>query len=116
MSLKRLIKKGILGGAPGLIEGHIIDALSKKAKTGRKFRDCLEESVQETVKEDMPGTSHLYQWGHTDGKIKGTIEQAERDEKKIKEIHEKHEAERASWSKIDKEKDKFINDMEKHFR
>lgn len=46
MRLNRLIGKGVLGGGR-LIEGHIADALRKKEKTGKKFRDCLEESIME---------------------------------------------------------------------
>lgn len=30
MGFKRLIKKGLLGGAGSMIEGHIIDAIQKK--------------------------------------------------------------------------------------
>lgn len=41
MGFKRLIKKGLLGGAGSMIEGHIIDAIQKKKETGKSFRECL---------------------------------------------------------------------------
>ena len=82
MSIKRLVKKGILGGGGGLITGHIFDAIQKKEETGKTFKECLEDSVKETISEDLPGTSHIYQVGKKDGRIQGTIEQAKRDEKK----------------------------------
>lgn len=82
MGFKRLIKKGLLGGG-SMIEGHIFDAIQKKIETGKSFRECLKESVKETVTEDMPVTSHIYQMGKTDGRKQGTIEQAKRDEKKM---------------------------------
>lgn len=72
----------MLGGLGGMIEGHIIDAIQKKKETGKSFRECLSESVKETITEDMPGTSHIYQMGKTDGRKQGTVEQAHRDEKK----------------------------------
>ena len=68
MGFKRLIKKGLLGGAGGMIEGHIFDAIQKKKETDKSFRECLSESVKETFTEDMPGTSHVYQMGKTDGR------------------------------------------------
>ena len=108
MGLKRLIKKGLLSGAGSLIEGHIFDALQKKKETGKPFRQCLKESVKETFTEDMPGTSHAYQMGKTDGRKQGTIEQAERDEAKMQKMHEDHEREREKWKEIDKEKDSLI--------
>jgi hypothetical protein len=111
MGLKRLFKKGLLGGAGSLIEGHIFDALQKKKETGKPFRQCLEESVKETFTEDMPGTSHVYQMGKTDGRKQGTIEQAERDEAKMQEMHEEHEREREQWKKSDKEKDNLIDEL-----
>ena len=112
MGLKRLIKKGLLGGAGGLIEGHIFDALQKKKKTGKPFRKCLEESVKETFTEDFPGTSHIYQIGKSDGKKEGTIEQAKRDEAKMQKIHKEHEYEREKWKEIDKKKDELIDELE----
>ena len=86
MGFKRLIKKGLLGGAGGMIEGHIFDAIQKKKETGKSFRECLNESVKETFTEDMPGTSHVYQMGKNDGRKQGTEEQAKRDEKNGAEI------------------------------
>ena len=113
MGLKRLlIKKGLLGGAGGLIEGHIFDALQKKKETGKPFRQCLEESVKETFTEDLPGTSHVYQIGKKDGRKQGTIEQPERDEVKMQRMHEEHEREREKWKEIDREKDSLIDELE----
>lgn len=112
MGLKRLLKKTLIGGG-SLIEGHIFDALEKKKKTGKTFRECLEESVKETFSEDLPGTSHLYQMGKKDGKMQGSIEQAERDEKGMDQIREEHEKDRLRWKEIDDEKDKFIDDLVK---
>lgn len=37
MGFKRLIKKGLLGGAGGMIEGHIFDAIQKKKKNWQIF-------------------------------------------------------------------------------
>ena len=113
MGLKRLIKKGFLGGGGSIIEGHIFDAIQKKKKTGKSFKECLEESVKETFTEDLPGTSHIYQKGKKDGRVQGTTEQASRDEKKIQELHKQHERDREKWKKIDKEKDKLIEDLDK---
>lgn len=114
MGLKRLLKKGILGGAGEMIGVHIFDALQKKKETGKSFRECLFESVKETVTEDMPGTSHVYQIGKTDGRKQGTIEQSERDEKKMKKMREDHERNRQEWKRIDKEKDDFLDEMERN--
>lgn len=36
MGLKRLIKKGLLGGAGGMIEGHIKDAIQKRKKLANR--------------------------------------------------------------------------------
>ena len=110
MGFKRLIKKGLLGG--GIIEGHIRDAIQKKNETGKSFRECLSESVKETVTEDMPGTSHIYQLGKNDGRKLGTVEQAQRDEKKMQQMREEHERDRQEWKKIDKEKDELLDEME----
>lgn len=114
MGFKRLIKKGLLGDAGSMIEGHIFDAIQKKKETGKSFRECLSESVKETITEDMPGTSHVYQMGKTDGRKQGTVEQAKRDEKKMKEMREDHERDRQKWETIDKEKDKLLDEMEKN--
>lgn len=111
MGLKRLIKKGLLGGAGGMIEGHIFDAIQKKKETGKSFRECLNESVKETVTEDIPGTSHAYQMGKTDGRKQGTDEQAKRDGKKVQQICEDREHERQEWKKIEKEKDELIDEL-----
>ena len=114
MGFKRLIKKGLLGGAGGMIEGHILDAIQKKKETGKSFRECLSESVKETISEDMPGTSHVYQMGKTDGRKQGTVEQAKRDEKIMQKKCEDHERERHEWEKIDKEKDELLGEMGKN--
>ena len=114
MGFKRLIKKGLLGGAGGMIEGHIFDAIQKKKETGKSFRECLKESVKETVTEDMPVTSHIYQMGKTDGRKQGTIEQAKRDEKKMQKMQEDHERDRQGWERIDKEKDELLDEKEKN--
>ena len=106
MGFKRLIKKGLLGGR--MIEGHIFDAIQKKKETGKSFRECLSESVKETFTEDLPGTSHVYQMGKTDGRKQGTAEQAKRDETKMKQMREDHERDRQEWKKIDKEKISFL--------
>ena len=113
MGFKRLIKKGLLGGG-SMIEGHIFDAIQKKIETGKSFRECLKKSVKETVTEDMPVTSHIYQMGKTDGRKQGTIEQAKRDEKKMQKMQEDHERDRQGWERIDKEKDELLDEKEKN--
>lgn len=107
-------KERIARGAGGMIEGHIIDAIQKKKETGKSFRECLSESVKETITEDMPGTSHIYQMGKTDGRKQGTVEQAHRDEKKMRKMQKDHERDRQEWEKIDKEKDDLIDEMGKN--
>ena len=97
-----------------VLEGHIFDAIQKKKETGKSFRECLSESVKETFTEDMPGTSHVYQMGKTDGRKQGTAEQAKRDEKKMQKMQEDHELDRQEWKRIDKEKDELIDKMEKN--
>lgn len=114
MGFMRLIKKGLLGGAGSMIEGHIFDAIQKKKETGKSFKECLNESVKETITEDMPGTSHIYQMGKTDGRMQGAVEQAKRDEKKIQKMHEDHERDRQEWERIDREKDELFDEMEKN--
>lgn len=109
MGLKRLIKKGLLGG--GLIEGHIMDAIQKKEKTGKPFNVCLKESVKETFAEDLPGSSHVYNIGEKDGRVRGTIEQAKRDKKKIQVLKDAHERDRSKWEHIDEQKNSLINDL-----
>ena len=46
----------ILGGP---IAGHIQDAIGKTAENGGSFLKNLQESVKETITEDMPGTSGM---------------------------------------------------------
>lgn len=113
MGLGRLFSKGITGGALGLAQGHLLDAYKKKKMTGRSFKECLNESVKETFTEDMPGTSHLYRMGHSDGRKKGTAEQAERDARKFQAMDRQHEQERERWRQIDREKDELIDDLGK---
>ena len=112
MGFKRLLKKGLLGGAGSMIEGHIFDAIQKKKETGKSFRECLSESVKETFTEDFPGTSHVYQMGKTDGRKQGTAEQAARDEKKIKEMHQQHENDRKRWNEEKQAYEKLLDETE----
>ena len=114
MGFKRLIKKGLLGGAGGMIEGHILDAIQKKKETGKSFREFLSDSVKETINEDMPGTSHIYQMGKTDGRKQGTVEQSKHDEKIIQKLRKDHENDRHKWEIIDKKKDELLDEMEKN--
>ena len=114
MGIKRLLKKTI-GFGGGIVQGHIVDALQKKYKTGKSFRDCLGQSVKETFTEDLPGTSHIYDIGRKDGRVQGTVEQAERDERKMKQMHEAHEKDRKRWQEIDYEKDKLLDEIAKKF-
>lgn len=116
MGIKRLFKKGFLGGGGLLIEGHIFDALQKKKETGKSFRECLSQSVKETFTEDLPGTSHIYHMGHRDGKIEGVVEQATRDEKMLQDMHKRHEDEREEWRSIDKEKDELLSEIENQLK
>ncbi len=61
MGFKRFLKKGGLLGLG--VPGHLIDAYKKQKETGKSYTDCLEDSVKETVCEDLPITSHLYSVG-----------------------------------------------------
>ena len=49
--------------------------------------------------------------GHKEGKIEGTIEQSQRDEKKMKEMHQNHESDRKRWNKEKQEYEDLINDI-----
>lgn len=115
MSLKRLIAKTGCVSVPGIVAGHLLDAAKKKKESGKSYGDCLKQSIKETVCEDMPGTSHIYRTGHKDGKVEGTIEQAQRDKRKMEAMKEAHEADRKRWKKIDKEKDKLLDEAERRF-
>lgn len=108
MGLKRFIKKGLSGG---FVTGHLMDAVQKKENSGKPFLVCLEETVKETFAEDLPGTSHLYKLGEKDGRVKGTVEQAKRDKKKIQELNDAHERDRSKWKRIDERKNTLINDL-----
>ena len=65
MGFKRFFDKVLIKGP---ILGHIDDAIEKKNETGKSFSECLSESIKETVTEDMPGTSQIYQMGRSDGR------------------------------------------------
>lgn len=112
MGIRRLIRKGVMGGG-NLLTGHILDAIERKKETGKSFRECLGESVKETITEDMPGTSHVYQMGKTDGRKQGSVEQAKIDEEKMDRMEAKHERDREQWKEIDKEKDELIDELGK---
>ena len=112
MGFKRLLKKGLLGGAGSMIEGHIFDAIQKKKETGKSFRECLSESVKETFTEDFPGTSHVYQMGKTDGRKQGTVEQAKRDETKMKQMREDHERDRKRWNEEKQAYENLLDETE----
>lgn len=49
--------------------------------------------------------------GHKEGKIEGTIEQSQRDEKKMKEMHQKHESDRKRWNEEKQEYEDLLNDI-----
>ena len=51
--------------------------------------------------------------GHTEGKKEGMAEQAQRDSKIFRQQEEAHNADRAKWKKVNKEKDKLIEDLGK---
>lgn len=110
MGIKRFILKNV---ANGPIYGHVFDALEKKRKTGKSFRECLGESVRETWQEDMPGVSHAYKAGRVDGRVQGTCEQAQKDEKKFKQLHDKHEKDRKEWKKQRQQYEDLLDDVEK---
>ena len=93
------------------IFGHFVDAGYKKVKTGKSYFSCLELSVKETLTEDLPFVRNLYRTGRYDGKIEGTIEQSERDEKKFRELHDNQEKERLAWKETDARKDKLIDEL-----
>ncbi|MBD5289940.1 MAG: hypothetical protein HDS26_04560 [Bacteroides sp.] len=97
MALKRLFKKTLYGGG-SLIKGHIADALLKKKETGRSFRECLQESINETFQEDLPGTSHIYQAGKAKGVKEGISIQARLDEEKFRKQAQTHDQDRDKWN------------------
>lgn len=113
MGFKRLMKKTCFGQAP--VVGHVLDAVKKQNNTGRKFSECLSESVKETIQEDMPGTSHIYQQGKKDGRVQGTIEQARRDEKKFKEQAERHDSDRRKWESQKRKYEEILDVIEKDY-
>lgn len=115
MSIKRLIKKTLKGGGSPIL-GHTVDAIEKMNKTGDSFMNCLKKSVTETITEDMPISSDLYQSGKREGRVQGTVEQAKRDEKKFNDLHAKHESDRKRWKDSDKKKDNLIDELTKMFK
>ena len=110
MSIKQLIIKTLKGGGSPIL-GHTVDAIERMNKTGNSFMDSLKKSVTETITEDMPISSDLYQWGKRDGRVQGTVEQAKRDEKKFNDLHAKHESDRKRWPYTDKEQHDLIEDL-----
>ena len=108
MNLKRLAKKMFLGGP---VPGHIIDAVGKNWKNGKPFLKNFKSSVKETINEDMPGTSHIYNAGRYDGKKEGTVEQAKRDEKKMRKLKNTHSQEKQKWVERIKTKDEIIKEQ-----
>ena len=50
---------------------------------------------------------------HTKGKKEGMAEQAKMDSEKFRQQEEAHNADRAKWKKVNKEKDKLIEDLGK---
>lgn len=49
--------------------------------------------------------------GHKEGKIEGTIEQSQRDEKKMKEMHKKHESDYKRWNEEKQEYEDLLNNI-----
>ena len=115
MSIKQLIIKTLKGGGSPIL-GNTVYAIERMNKTGNSFMDSLKKSVTETITEDMPISSDLYQWGKRDGRVQGTVEQAKRDEKKFHELHAKHESDRKRWKDSDKKKDDLIDELTKMFK
>lgn len=112
MGFKRFLEKTVLKDP---IWGHIDDAIEKQKITGRKFSECLSESVKETIQEDMPGTSHIYQQGKKDGRVQGTIEQAKRDEKKFREQAERHDCDRRKWESEKEKYEDFLDEIQSDY-
>ena len=108
MNLKRLAKKMILGGP---IHGHIMDAIEKTQKNGKPFLKNLDASLKETVTEDMPGTSHVFNAGRYEGKKEGTVEQAIRDEETMQELNNAHSQEKEKWEETIRRKDDIIKEQ-----
>ena len=53
--------------------------------------------------------------GRKDGRVQGTVEQAERDERKMKQMHDEYEKDRRYWQEIDHKKDELLDEMTKGF-
>lgn len=51
-----------------------------------------------------------YAIGHNKGKKEGTVEQAERDAKKIEDMENKHEADRNNWNQQRKDYEELLDD------
>ena len=90
MVLIRLAKK-IFSCGGNLVKGHIYDAIEKKARTGKPFRECLEESLKKALAEDIHGSSHIYQNDKKNGKVKGTDEEIAKDKRKMSAMLNKHQ-------------------------
>lgn len=115
MGFKRLLKKTAMGGG-NLVYGHIFDAFVKKHASGKSFKECLKDSFDETVQEDMPVTSHIYKQGRKDGRIQGTIEQANRDEKKFKEQELRYDLETHKLKNQINEYENLLDDVEEELK
>lgn len=50
--------------------------------------------------------------GRKDGRVQGTIEQAERDEVKMKQMKEYHDKDRKHWQEINRKKDELLDRIE----
>lgn len=115
MGIKRLLKKTLMGGG-NPVYGHVFDAFVKKQKTGKPIKECLKDSFNETIQEDMPITSHIYKEGKKDGRIQGTIEQANRDEEKFRKLAEQHDSDRRNLKNQIKEYEDLLDDVEAEFK
>lgn len=74
MGIKSFLKrKNIIGGS--LVEGYIKDALQKKKVTGKSFRECLSQSVEESSTEDFSDASHIQNKGIKNVQTQEVVEQ-----------------------------------------
>lgn len=94
-----------LAKVPGLVSEHV-----KRNKTTYK------NVVAGTAGTALVGGVYVVgeAVGHKKGKKEGTVEQAERDEKKFRDLNDKHEAERKMWNESDKKKNELIDDLGKN--
>ena len=114
MGFGRFIKKTVLGRLTGGLS-DAYEIYDRHKKTGKSLTDSAKDYVKEFYTEDVPGTSHIYQWGRKDGRIQGTAEQAQRDEEKMRKLHEEHEQDREEWNKQRQEYEDTLNEVEKEF-